>query len=77
MVTYTYGDANWGDNLTAYDGNTITYDGVGNLQPLPQIQSNSIKAAPEYTGAVLLSFRVCRCPISLQLFILFGKPRGI
>jgi len=29
-VTYTYGDEQWGDLLTAYDGNTITYDGVGN-----------------------------------------------
>ena len=29
-VTYTYGDGDWGDLLTAYDGTTITYDGVGN-----------------------------------------------
>lgn len=29
-VTYTYGDSEWGDLLTAYDGNTITYDGIGN-----------------------------------------------
>ena len=28
--TYTYGDANWADLLTAYDGQTITYDGSGN-----------------------------------------------
>ena len=29
-VTYTYGDSEWGDLLTAYDGNTITYDTIGN-----------------------------------------------
>ncbi len=28
--TYTYGDANWRDLLTKYNGKTITYDGVGN-----------------------------------------------
>ena len=27
---YTYGDANWKDLLTAYDGQSITYDGSGN-----------------------------------------------
>ena len=27
---YTYGDAEWGDLLTAYDGEAITYDGIGN-----------------------------------------------
>jgi len=29
-VTYTYGDSQWGDLLTAYDGDTITYDQIGN-----------------------------------------------
>ena len=28
--TYTYGDADWKDLLTAYDGETITYDTIGN-----------------------------------------------
>ncbi|MDY4220226.1 MAG: hypothetical protein SOY32_07395, partial [Candidatus Faecousia sp.] len=28
--TYTYGDSNWKDLLTAFDGQTITYDGSGN-----------------------------------------------
>ena len=28
--TYTYGDAVWHDLLTAYDGNAITYDAIGN-----------------------------------------------
>ena len=28
--TYTYGDATWKDLLTAFDGETITYDGSGN-----------------------------------------------
>ena len=27
---YTYGDANWKDKLTAYDGKPITYDAIGN-----------------------------------------------
>ena len=27
---YTYGDGNWGDLLTAYDGEEITYDEIGN-----------------------------------------------
>jgi len=31
-VNYTYGDSSWKDLLTAYDGNTITYDGIGNPQ---------------------------------------------
>ena len=29
-VTYVYGDSSWGDLLTSYDGNTITYDTIGN-----------------------------------------------
>ena len=29
-VTYTYGNSNWGDLLTAYDGVTITSDAIGN-----------------------------------------------
>jgi len=28
--TYVYGDASWGDLLTSYDGQTITYDAIGN-----------------------------------------------
>ena len=30
QVGYTYGDTHWGDLLTAYNGQTITYDGIGN-----------------------------------------------
>ena len=29
-ITYAYGDANWKDKLTTYDGKAITYDGAGN-----------------------------------------------
>ena len=29
-ITYTYGDTNWKDKLTAYNGKTITYDAIGN-----------------------------------------------
>ena len=29
-ISYTYGDSNWKDKLTAYDGVTITYDAIGN-----------------------------------------------
>ena len=29
-VAYTYGDANWKDKLTAYNGKAITYDAIGN-----------------------------------------------
>ena len=28
--TYTYADSSWGDLLTAYNGNAITYDAIGN-----------------------------------------------
>ena len=28
--TYTYGDSSWGDLLTKYDGQSITYDAIGN-----------------------------------------------
>ena len=28
--TYTYGDSNWKDKLTAFNGNPITYDQIGN-----------------------------------------------
>lgn len=28
--TYTYGDATWKDLLTAFDGNSISYDAIGN-----------------------------------------------
>jgi len=29
-VVYTYGDSNWGDLLTKYDGTDISYDAIGN-----------------------------------------------
>ena len=29
-TSYTYGDTEWGDLLTAYNGEEITYDGIGN-----------------------------------------------
>ena len=29
-VTYTYEEGDWGDKLIAYDGQTITYDQIGN-----------------------------------------------
>ena len=29
-TSYTYGDTEWGDLLTAYDGEAISYDGIGN-----------------------------------------------
>ena len=28
--SYQYNDTNWGDKLTSYDGQTITYDAIGN-----------------------------------------------
>ncbi len=28
--SYTYGNSNWRDLLTAYDGTAITYDAIGN-----------------------------------------------
>ena len=30
IATYTYGDANWPDLLTAFNGKSITYDAIGN-----------------------------------------------
>lgn len=30
VVTYSYGDSSWGDLLTAYNGEAITYDEIGN-----------------------------------------------
>ena len=30
VVSYTYGNTNWKDLLTAYNGNNITYDTIGN-----------------------------------------------
>ncbi len=36
-VPYTYGDANWKDKLTAYNGVPITYDAIGN----PLVDRNS------------------------------------
>ena len=29
--TYTYGDSTWGDMLTSYNGQTVTYDELGNI----------------------------------------------
>ena len=29
-IPYVYGDANWKDKLTSYNGATITYDAIGN-----------------------------------------------
>ena len=31
-AVYTYGDSNWKDKLTAYNGTAITYDAIGNPQ---------------------------------------------
>jgi len=31
-VTYTYGDTNWGDLLTAYNGQALTYNDMGSLK---------------------------------------------
>ena len=39
--TYTYGDSNWKDKLTAYNGKTITYDKIGN--PMTYRDSLSFK----------------------------------
>lgn len=30
IKSYTYGDSNWKDRLTSYNGNAITYDAIGN-----------------------------------------------
>ena len=37
-ISYDYGNANWGDLLTSYDGQTITYDTIGN--PLSYYNGN-------------------------------------
>ena len=29
-IPYTYGDSNWRDKLTVYNGNALTYDAIGN-----------------------------------------------
>lgn len=29
-IPYVYGDSNWKDKLTSYNGQTITYDAIGN-----------------------------------------------
>ncbi|MFQ9053570.1 MAG: hypothetical protein ACLR5H_10870 [Oscillospiraceae bacterium] len=31
--TYTYGNADWPDLLTAFNGKSITYDAIGNPRP--------------------------------------------
>ena len=41
-IPYTYGDSNWKDKLTAYNGTAITYDAT-NTDKLPSI-SNTEKA---------------------------------
>lgn len=30
-ITYTYGNTNWKDQLTSYNGKSITYDAIGNI----------------------------------------------
>ncbi|MGN0474603.1 MAG: RHS repeat-associated core domain-containing protein [Acutalibacteraceae bacterium] len=37
--SYLYGDSNWKDKLTSYNGNTITYDQIGN--PISYYNGNS------------------------------------
>ena len=41
VVQYTYGDGNWKDKLTAYNGNAITYDSIGN--PLKYYNGNTFE----------------------------------
>ena len=48
-INYTYGDSLWSDKLTAYDGQTITYDAIGN--------PTSYKgAALTWQGRLLMSY---------------------
>ncbi len=48
-INYTYGDSSWSDKLTAYDGQTITYDAIGN--------PTSYKgAALTWQGRLLMSY---------------------
>ncbi len=39
VINYTYGDSQWKDLLTAYNGSTITYDAIGN--PLSYYNGNT------------------------------------
>ena len=48
-INYAYGDSSWSDKLTAYDGQTITYDAIGN--------PTSYKgAALTWQGRLLMSY---------------------
>lgn len=57
-INYSYGNALWKDQLTAYAGNTISYDNIGN--PLSyygkSISSNNVSGTLEWEGRRLISF---------------------
>lgn len=53
-ATYTYGDSNWKDLLTAYNGKTITYDKIGN----PLTYYNGTK----FTWTMGRRFESATCP---------------
>ncbi len=48
---YTYGNSNWGDQLTSYRGQTISYDSVGN----PTSYYNGSRMTMTWTGGNLMS----------------------
>ena len=51
-VTYTYGDSNWKDKLTSYNGQTIAYDEIGN----PLNKAGMTSGTYEWEGRTLKAF---------------------
>ena len=50
--TYTYGNSNWNDLLTAINGNTITYDAIGN----PEVYYNGTITTTNYPVTYYMSW---------------------
>ena len=59
-VTYGYTDSEWGDKLTSYDGNTITYDAMGNptsyLGKTLTWEGKQLKTAARNVGALTIQY---------------------
>ncbi|WP_040196256.1 hypothetical protein [Candidatus Soleaferrea massiliensis] len=69
---YTYGDVNWPDKLTAFDGKAITYDAIGNMtgydgrtyswvdgRKLASVQGGGLDLSYQYNADGLRTKKTC------------------
>ncbi len=68
--SYTYGNSEWKDLLTAYDGQAISYDAIGN--PISYCELHSL-----FGQRLLIAFSMFCSIIDLQIGIYRAEPRRV